>query len=74
MEASKAVQQMAAKHGVPLHLHAVIYKLIDELKNELSAKLPPLTSENVLGKFGTYTLSPEHLVPLLDLFCHRWAR
>ncbi|XP_056891919.1 translation initiation factor IF-2, mitochondrial isoform X2 [Takifugu flavidus] len=50
VEASKAVQQLAAKHGVPLHLHAVIYKLIDELKNELSAKLPPLTSENVLGE------------------------
>lgn len=69
VEASKAVQQLAAKHGVPLHLHAVIYKLIDELKNELSAKLPPLTSENVLGKFGTCSLSPEYFVPLLDLFC-----
>lgn len=66
--ASKAVQQLAAKHGVPLHLHAVIYKLIDALKSELSARLPPLTSENVLGKFGTCTLSPEHLVPRLDLF------
>lgn len=51
VEASKAVQQLAAKHSVPLHLHAVIYKLIDELKNELSTKLPLLSSENVLGKF-----------------------
>lgn len=65
--ASKAVQQLAAKHGVPLHLHAVIYKLIDALKNELSTKLPPLTSENVLGKFSPCTLSPEHLVLTLPV-------
>ncbi|XP_068606876.1 translation initiation factor IF-2, mitochondrial [Brachionichthys hirsutus] len=48
--ANKAVQQMAAKRGVPLRLHAVIYRLIDELKAELSSKLPPLVSENVVGE------------------------
>ncbi|KAE8299908.1 Translation initiation factor IF-2, mitochondrial [Larimichthys crocea] len=48
--ASRPIQQLAARHGVPLRLHNVIYKLIDELKDELSAKLPPLVSENVLGE------------------------
>lgn len=48
--ASKSIQQLAARRGVPLRLHNVIYKMIDELKDELSAKLPPLVSENVLGE------------------------
>lgn len=48
--ASKSIQQLAARRGVPLRLHNVIYKLIDELKDELSSKLPPLVSENVLGE------------------------
>lgn len=47
---SRSVQQGAAKRGIPLRLHSVIYKLIDELKEELSAKLPPLVSRNVLGE------------------------
>lgn len=55
------MQQLAAKRGVPLHLHAVIYQLIEQLKEELSAKLPPLTSESVLGKSST--VAPESLVP-----------
>uniref|UniRef100_A0A8C2XPA4 Translation initiation factor IF-2, mitochondrial n=1 Tax=Cyclopterus lumpus TaxID=8103 RepID=A0A8C2XPA4_CYCLU len=48
--ASKSVQQLAAKRGVSLRLHSVIYKLIDELKDELSSRLPPLHSENVVGE------------------------
>lgn len=48
--ASRSIQQLAAKRGVPLRLHNVIYKLMDELKDELSSKLPPLLSENVLGE------------------------
>lgn len=59
------MQQLAAKRGVPLHLHAVIYQLIEQLKEELSAKLPPLTSESVLGKSST--VAPESLVP-----CDLW--
>lgn len=47
---SRSVQQAAAKRGVLLRLHSVIYKLMDELKEELSAKLPPLISKNVVGE------------------------
>uniref|UniRef100_A0A665SUN8 Mitochondrial translational initiation factor 2 n=1 Tax=Echeneis naucrates TaxID=173247 RepID=A0A665SUN8_ECHNA len=48
--ASRPVQLMAAKRGVPLNLHSIIYKLIDQLKDELSSKLPPLVIENVIGE------------------------
>lgn len=48
--ASRPMQQLAARKGVPLRLHNVIYKLIDELKDELSSKLPPLVSRNVIGE------------------------
>lgn len=41
---------MAAKKGIPLRLHRVIYKLIDELKEELSGKLTPVTEENIIGE------------------------
>lgn len=48
--ANKSVQQTAAKKGIPLRLHRVIYKLIDELKEDLSSKLPPVTEENIIGE------------------------
>lgn len=64
VEASRAVQQLAAKRGVPLHLHAVIYQLMEQLKEELSARLPPLTSESAVGKTGACGgAPPPHLTP-----------
>nr|XP_020475928.1 translation initiation factor IF-2, mitochondrial isoform X1 [Monopterus albus]XP_020475929.1 translation initiation factor IF-2, mitochondrial isoform X1 [Monopterus albus]XP_020475930.1 translation initiation factor IF-2, mitochondrial isoform X1 [Monopterus albus]XP_020475931.1 translation initiation factor IF-2, mitochondrial isoform X1 [Monopterus albus] len=48
--ASNKVQKLAAKSGVPLRLHTVIYKLVEQLKDELSSKLPPLLMENVVGE------------------------
>uniref|UniRef100_A0A667WFH1 Translation initiation factor IF-2, mitochondrial n=1 Tax=Myripristis murdjan TaxID=586833 RepID=A0A667WFH1_9TELE len=50
VSASKALQQLASRKNVPLRLHTVIYKLIDELKAELSAKLPPAVTENIVGE------------------------
>uniref|UniRef100_A0A3B3ZYR8 Tr-type G domain-containing protein n=1 Tax=Periophthalmus magnuspinnatus TaxID=409849 RepID=A0A3B3ZYR8_9GOBI len=47
---ARSVQQVALQKGVPLRLHSVIYKLIEELKQELSQKLPPETLQTVLGK------------------------
>lgn len=47
---SRPAQQLAAQRGVPLRIHNIIYKLLDELKEELSSKLPPLRSENVVGE------------------------
>ncbi|XP_013889741.1 translation initiation factor IF-2, mitochondrial [Austrofundulus limnaeus] len=48
--AGRHIQQLAAKSGVTLHLHAVIYKLMEQLKDELSSKLPPVISQKVLGE------------------------
>uniref|UniRef100_A0A1A8NBN8 Translation initiation factor IF-2, mitochondrial n=1 Tax=Nothobranchius rachovii TaxID=451742 RepID=A0A1A8NBN8_9TELE len=48
--APRPVQQLAAKRGVPLRLHSVIYKLLEQLKEELSSKLPPLVSRNIIGE------------------------
>lgn len=44
------MQQHAVKSGVPLHFHTVIYKLMEQLKEELSSRLPPLISHNVHGE------------------------
>ncbi|XP_045069308.1 translation initiation factor IF-2, mitochondrial [Coregonus clupeaformis] len=46
----KSIQQMATKKGIILKMHKVIYKLIDDLKDELSRKLPPSVKENVIGE------------------------
>lgn len=48
--ASRSIEQLAARNGVPLRLHSIIYKLVDQLKEELSGKLPPLISENIIGE------------------------
>ncbi|XP_047434350.1 translation initiation factor IF-2, mitochondrial [Mugil cephalus] len=48
--ASRSIEQLAAKHGVPLRLNNVIYKMFDQLKDELSSKLPVLVSEDVVGE------------------------
>ncbi|KAJ8246191.1 hypothetical protein GJAV_G00264710 [Gymnothorax javanicus] len=50
VSASRPLLQSAAKRGIPIKLHRVIYKLIDELKEELSSKLPPTREENVIGE------------------------
>lgn len=48
--ASRPIQQLAAKKGVALRLHSVIYKLIDQLKEELNSKLPARFSQNTVGE------------------------
>ncbi|KAK0150208.1 Translation initiation factor IF-2, mitochondrial [Merluccius polli] len=50
VSASKSILRLAEKKGVQIHLHTIIYKLVDDLKDELSSTLPPLVSSNVLGE------------------------
>lgn len=57
MKASRSVEQLAAKSGVALRLHSVIYKLVDQLKEDLSSLLPPLVSETVVGESADRTLT-----------------
>ncbi|KAK0154464.1 Translation initiation factor IF-2, mitochondrial [Merluccius polli] len=41
VSASKSILRLAEKKGVQIHLHTIIYKLVDDLKDELSSTLPP---------------------------------
>uniref|UniRef100_UPI003AAF0B69 translation initiation factor IF-2, mitochondrial n=1 Tax=Centroberyx gerrardi TaxID=166262 RepID=UPI003AAF0B69 len=54
--ANKSIQQLASRKGVPLKLHNVIYKLIDDLKDELSGKLPAMVTENIIGEASVLTM------------------
>ncbi|XP_075060135.1 translation initiation factor IF-2, mitochondrial isoform X3 [Mixophyes fleayi] len=56
VNANKSIQQLAAKKDIPIKLHKVIYHLIEDLKEELSSKLPPLTEENVKGEASVLAL------------------
>uniref|UniRef100_A0A8C5PMZ4 Mitochondrial translational initiation factor 2 n=1 Tax=Leptobrachium leishanense TaxID=445787 RepID=A0A8C5PMZ4_9ANUR len=47
---SKPVQQLAAKRDIPIKLHNVIYHLLEDLKGEITGKLPPIIQENVKGE------------------------
>nr|DBA27136.1 TPA: hypothetical protein GDO54_011311 [Pyxicephalus adspersus] len=49
VNATKALQQLADKKNIPIKLHKVIYHLVEDLKDELSSKLAPLTEETVKG-------------------------
>ncbi|XP_061626992.1 translation initiation factor IF-2, mitochondrial-like isoform X9 [Phyllopteryx taeniolatus] len=48
--ASKSILQTASRRNIPLRLHGVIYKMVDELKAEISGKLPPLVTSSTLGE------------------------
>lgn len=47
---SRVVQQEALKKNVPLRLHTIIYKLIEELRQDLSVLLPVAANEVLLGE------------------------
>ncbi|XP_034938627.1 translation initiation factor IF-2, mitochondrial [Chelonus insularis] len=46
----KNMQDLAEKSKVPIHSHNVIYKFIDDLKEEIRKKLPPTIVEDKLGE------------------------
>lgn len=46
------VRRLAARDKVPVRLYKVIYELIDDAKNELSALLTPTVEEKQLGELG----------------------
>ncbi|XP_037751878.1 translation initiation factor IF-2, mitochondrial isoform X5 [Chelonia mydas] len=50
VNANKSVQQLAAKKGIKIKLHNIIYHLIEDLKDELSSKLPPSVVEHIIGE------------------------
>ncbi|KAG8439115.1 hypothetical protein GDO86_005360, partial [Hymenochirus boettgeri] len=51
VNSNKYIQQLAAKKGVTIKLHKVIYHLVEDLKEELSNKLSPMVEQNIKGEF-----------------------
>ncbi|KFO04848.1 hypothetical protein N312_09615, partial [Balearica regulorum gibbericeps] len=50
VKANESIKQLAAKKGVKIKLHNIIYKLIEDLKDELNSRLPPSVVENTIGE------------------------
>ena len=50
VEVPPAISKMAASRSVPLRMHNVIYHLFDELRDSMSARLPTIVEENVIGE------------------------
>lgn len=49
VKAHKSIQQMAAKKKVKVKIHNIIYRLVEDLQEELSNTLPLGEEEHVLG-------------------------
>uniref|UniRef100_A0A8C5KWY0 Translation initiation factor IF-2, mitochondrial n=1 Tax=Jaculus jaculus TaxID=51337 RepID=A0A8C5KWY0_JACJA len=50
VDASNVIQQSAAKKGVKIKLHKIIYHLVEDLQEELSSRLPHLVEEYPIGE------------------------
>nr|XP_012633276.1 translation initiation factor IF-2, mitochondrial isoform X1 [Microcebus murinus]XP_012633277.1 translation initiation factor IF-2, mitochondrial isoform X1 [Microcebus murinus] len=50
VNASNVIQQSATKKGVKIKLHKIIYRLIEDLQEELSNRLPCIVEEYPIGE------------------------
>nr|XP_056708618.1 translation initiation factor IF-2, mitochondrial [Euleptes europaea] len=50
VNASKSIQQLAAKKDIKIKVHNIIYRLIEDLQAELSCTLPHVVEEHILGE------------------------
>ncbi|XP_072713649.1 translation initiation factor IF-2, mitochondrial isoform X2 [Ciconia boyciana] len=50
VKANESIKQLAAKKGIKIKLHNIIYKLIEDLKDELNSRLPPSVVEDTIGE------------------------
>ena len=49
VQCSEAVQKLARSKGVSVRFHNIIYKLMDDVREELTSRLPPRVVEEVVG-------------------------
>ncbi|XP_008160343.2 translation initiation factor IF-2, mitochondrial isoform X1 [Eptesicus fuscus] len=50
VNAGKVIQETAAKKGVKIKLHKIIYRLVEDLQEELSSRLPCIVEEHTVGE------------------------
>ncbi|NWU74309.1 IF2M factor, partial [Onychorhynchus coronatus] len=50
VKANDSIKKLADKKGIKIKLHNIIYKLIDDLKEELNSRLPPAVVETTVGE------------------------
>ncbi|NXS00682.1 IF2M factor, partial [Oxylabes madagascariensis] len=50
VKANESIKKLADKKGIKIKLHNIIYKLIEDLKDELSSRLPPAVVETTIGE------------------------
>lgn len=65
--ASRGVTQLAARRGVALRLHRVIYQLVEQLRHELSSKLPPQRRSSTVGESRSRTTAELGQTGLLEV-------
>ncbi|NWV07966.1 IF2M factor, partial [Ptilonorhynchus violaceus] len=50
VKANESIKKLADKKGIKIKLHNIIYKLIEDLKDELNSRLPPAVVETTIGE------------------------
>lgn len=45
-----AAKQLAAEKSISIHSHNVIYRLVDDIKKQINARLPPRVEEEIIGE------------------------
>ena len=60
VEAPASIRKMAASCNVPLRIHNVIYHLFDELRDSMSARLPILVEDDVVGELIVCLSQKQH--------------
>ena len=49
MDIPSSVSQLASSKGVPIRYYNIIYKLFDDLHEEITERLDPLVVDDILG-------------------------
>ncbi|NXI27160.1 IF2M factor, partial [Sterrhoptilus dennistouni] len=50
VKANESIKKLADKKGIKIKLHNIIYKFIEDLKDELNSRLPPAVVETTIGE------------------------